>query len=339
MWKSIILLGWYLAVVSGVFTPAIAADLNLAVVIRDLARNAPVEKVRIVMETEEGPKDLSEKRPGYYEFTGSLGSSPRTVVLSVTPPTQFADREVPVRLRTSGARPRWNLKMFVVEKSTEVNHDYLGRGVAHFRTGDYEKAWAHYDYGFAMEGGYQPIDDFYVKLNFNYARALHNVCVGLPYDTCDRAAKVAKSMLDIYDTKEKVFARNGVERAQLEQIIRDRNIRLLRARYYQEVRSPFTAGSYVDAAKAAEALLGEAKQQPQIFADARITVDLLSDAAGVAYLKAVEEAEKTGEVDIAEVTERLRAANGLLSQVQARDKYKVAENLRVIELKLNAYGQ
>jgi tetratricopeptide (TPR) repeat protein len=309
-----------------------AASLKISCSLREIELDRFVERAKLVVNAGDEARDLNEK-PGRYEFAGDIGAQVDKLVFTIDPPKPFNTREIRLRVNRYSKTINANPKIYVLDESTEVTHKFLNSGFCHFGRGEYEKALAHYDFAFRKKGAYQDIDDFYIKLNTYYARALHNVCTNLSYDTCSQAIKLAKDLLELYDRHTSKFQRLGISRNNLEEIAKEsteaENIML-----YSEMQTLFRQGEYVAAAELTAGMIEDASKDPKAFYAIGLSPDRLAVDAGVSYLKASDKAEKEGSVSREQMVNYLNSAKEHLSKVKPDEKNRVRENLAIIQEKL-----
>ncbi len=323
--------------------PADAANLNISVKLTDVDNRKPIN-AKVILETNEHSGELFSKRAGMYEFKGSMGpdhlESYEFIIEAQEP---YANRNIKIRGDSLKGKVERSFDFSIAkDKGTEFTYQYLGKGYKYFDSNQFDSALAYYETAYATKGaslddeaGHR-IDMFDIQLVFNYARALHNTCIILRYDTCDSSAAFFNKMLSLYDhgRYKRIFSNLGIRREELTKVINDLAA-VAPIKKYSRISVLFKAGMYEEAAFLAAEGLQEYEENPQVFSNIGLTKNRLLTDAGVSSLKAAEIGEKTS-VSPEEIKKLLEDSRGYLKEISSPNN-RTKTNLSIIEKKLNKF--
>jgi len=295
--------------------------------------------VRIRITTDEDSEEMVRKKLGLYEFKSTLGSNGAEIIdFLIEAQSPFSSRTI--RVKGSEFKGKRKSVTFSVGKGqgTEFTYKYLNNGLKYFDLNRFDSALAYYELAYENKG--QSLDPnaaninmFAVQLGFNYAKALHNTCINLNYDTCDLSAKLFKQLLVLFDSgnHRKVFE---VARISRENLTAPQNDLAMIGPIikYSKISKLYSEGKYNASAALASEALEDYETNPEVFQKIGLTKDRLLQDAGVSSLKAAEKA-KAEAAPSDQIQSILENAREYLKDIKTPDK-TTKSNLAIINQKL-----
>jgi hypothetical protein len=134
------------------------------------------------------------------------------ITIKIKPPNGYVAREIRLRRRLdkdSKEIPWREINTYLVKKDTAIHYDAARTADNDFKI-SIDKALAFYEYAFRRpevylppDGSTEPVGEHSVRITWGYARALHNACTVLGYDTCSEAHEHLSDLVELYDSTPK----------------------------------------------------------------------------------------------------------------------------------------
>lgn len=324
--------------------PSASAGISVMTRLVDLENQKAIDVSKVRLETEKEGKELKRKALGTYEFKGSLAENQvETYDFAIETQEPYSRRTVKIK---GEAFKKVNGKTFIFSlarsSGVEFTYAYLNKGLRYFDLNRFDNALAYYEIaydttGHSLMSEARTITMFAVKLAFNYAKALHNTCLYLNYDTCDMSDNLFKQLLALYDSGQyaRIFRESKIVRENLVAPRNDLAIVVPNAKYSQ-INQLYGKGKFAESASLAAEALHDYESKPEVFKKIGLNKERLLKDAGVSYLKASEKAEK-GSTSAEEVKALLVNAQKYLQEVPKPDSitksnlHIVGEKLRTLE--------
>jgi tetratricopeptide (TPR) repeat protein len=309
---------------------AAAADLKLTVRVRELGTSKPVD-AKVTLEVHGESREFTRKAPGECSFNESMGfPNPDAYRLHLSPESPYIPRTVRVRCDRFKDQVTKSHFFSLAKEKEEFTYRYLDEGRKYFSR-DFDGALAHFEIAYDRMKGDES-KEYQVRLKYYYAKALHNTCLSLEYDTGAEGIKLYDELMDHYGSERSIYRKLGLTGDLLMKDRRDLEDKE-RISKYRGIPVLFKLMRYAEAAGLAEEALEAFKQDPKGFSRIGLTQDRLLTDAGVSYLKAAEDAEKGG-APAEEARMLLENAKGHLEKVEGLNPAMARENLKIIERKL-----
>jgi len=260
--------------------------------IKDLESKQPISPRTVYLDIGGKMVNLDKIQEGKYKYAGSLEKIAEVYKLNIENFEEYESRELSLRLKKPyGKKEGRTVKNLFVKKKVEPTDDFLYKGKLHLDIGELEEAYAIYDYAYRRVG--QTPNWYLVRVKYNYARTLLELCKSQNYNTCHKAFGLFEELLKIYVQHEEIFRKEGIKKVMLEQGIKDCQATEIIAKF-SKISSFYATGDYMKAAELAEEGIEARTMRPTVFDRVGLTERRLLIDAATSYLKEVEKREKEG---------------------------------------------
>jgi|GEM_PF-5708025 len=297
-WPFLLLwgLGLFLSV-SIVHATPIDILVKLSDVEKQEPRNAEVRFEAVAPEGAQISQELKKQGPGEYVLKGDFNLKNVDVYeIYIDIDNPFSKRCIKVRCDGFKDKPKQSHQFFVA-KETEFTYTYLDRGRRYLNSPPFDRALAHFEIAVEKDPLMEPLDQYKVRLHYNYAVALVNSIKYLNYNNIEKATTIYKNLLSFYKDHKMFFDREKITEDLLNNGIKDLEAYELNIKY-GNIRSSFVEKGYRQAAALAMEGLQEYEKKPQQFLAIGLNRKRLYQDALDSYGMAVKQAEAEGASDV-----------------------------------------
>ena len=328
---------WVLAclVVSTVFGSASAStgtDIHIAIAILDANETRAIDS-KVVIQAGETDQTLQRDVSGRYVFKTSLQPTISSLNIQLTPANGYQGRSIPIIISKLPMNKATSYDFYVATKAIPVplNYDYLLQGIKYHRQ-EFDRAFAYYDVAHANHR-----DDIQtqldINLKYNYAVSVANTCLRLHYVTCDQAQTLYQELKSAFDRYKSFFQAEHLDLAMLDTALDHLSTAKINMEY-KAATVLYATRNYEGAANASKVLLEKFDDNPESFAQARLTRDRLREDIGLAYVKASRQI-KTDASSGANSDELLNKAHKYYSEINTKTP-KVLRDIEYVKQQKNA---
>lgn len=198
-------------------------NVNLTIDIRSLHDDSELSPKRVDVEVTPPPR-AAKKTPGGLQFRGNYPDAAHIPGLSlrIDPPEGFRPYVAALRRRdTEKAQLTRDVRIYLVPNNEPADLDSVDARRQLLEAGQAEKVLPFFQYVFEKAAGPEKNPPYYIKIAFNYARALGYACTRIGYNTCTAARDRFAQLVDMYPANGKAFASVKITLELVRQGLRD----------------------------------------------------------------------------------------------------------------------